>query len=216
MKYERKNKIMSKCPEELKGLLNIFGIDPESVEVHTFGVGVPDEMRYRRNRYENATTEAKKRAETASYNDAVSYLKHLGLSDEKIAEIMQEVEENKRKMNEAAEREKRNKEIIANNVVEMTLRNIAKAYGYTLVNAVWDDGTPHVEAIEKTDHNLGEVEPEIMFDFKAGGFVIKPSSVVLTTRRMAEKYLRAMNNAIGLCNALNQIDYQSWPNLERK
>ena len=98
MKYERKNKIMSKCPEELKGLLNIFGIDPESVEVHAFGVETPDEMRFRKNRFENITTEAKKRAETASYNDAVAYLKHLGLSDEKIAEIMQEVKENKRKM----------------------------------------------------------------------------------------------------------------------
>ena len=207
---------MSKCPEELKGLLNIFGINPESVEVHTFGIETPDEMRFRKNRFENGTTEAKKRVETASYSDAVSYLKHLGLSDEKIAEIMQEVKENKRKMNEAAEREKRNKEIVANNVVEMTLRNIAKAYGYTLVNAVWDDGTPHVDAIEKTDYNLGEVEPEIMFDFKAGCFVIKPSSVVLTTSKMAEKYLRAMNNAVGLCNALNQIDYRSWPSLERE
>lgn len=167
-------------------------------------------------RFEDATAGAKKRAETASYSDDVSYLKHLGLSDEKIAEIMQEVEENKRKMNEDAEREKRNKEIVANNVVEITLKNIAKAYGYTIVNAVWDDGMPHVEKIEKTDYNLGEVEPEIMFDFKAGGFVIKPSSVILTTSRMAEKYLRAMNNAVGLCNALNQIDYRSWPSLERK
>lgn len=207
---------MSKCPEELKGLLNIFGIDPESVEVHAFGVGMPDEMERRRNRFEDATAGAKKRTETASYSDDVSYLKHLGLSDEKIAEIMQEVEENKRKMNEDAEREKRNKEIVANNVVEMTLKNIAKAYGYTIVNAVWDDGMLHVEKIEKTDYNLGEVEPEIMFDFKAGGFVIKPSSVILTTSRMAEKYLRAMNNAVGLCNALNQIDYRSWPSLERK
>lgn len=204
---------MSKCPEELKGLLEILGIDPESVEVHAFGAGAPDGMGCRTNRFENIMEEAKKKAKTLSNDAGISYLQHLGLSDERIKEIMQEAEENKRKKEEAAEAEKRNNESIANNVVEMTLKNIAKAYGYRIVNAVWRNGMPEVEKIEKIKGNMGAVEPEIIFDFNAGGFVIKPSAELITERN-ADRYLIAMNDAIGLCKALNQIDYRSWPRID--
>lgn len=198
---------MSKCPEELRGLLASFGIDPESVEVHAV-----DARNCPVNLLDELASEAKRKAKTVSDDLGAAYMRSLGISNEEIKEIIERAEENRKKKAEAEKAEELQKKLVSNNVVEMTLKSIAKAYGYTLGNAVLINGIPVVDEIERIGESIGKLEPKVRFSVNCGCFVVVPSPEIVEPEN-AETYMQALSNAINMCKALNQIDCRTWPSI---
>lgn len=216
---------MSKCPEELKMFLEMVGIDPESVEIHTVdldkvkeGMGevigcayTPSEFFERIIRgAKSAGQTAKNVAKDMSDEAMKAHLAKNGFSEERINEIMKETEENRKREAEAAEVAKKNKEAVENNVVFMTLKSIAAAHGYKLLNACVKNGTPEVE-IKVDGVNMRVGTPDIVFS-AARGFGVSTNGVYSGDEM--DMVINAMQKAVSCCKSLNSIDWRTWPTVE--
>ena len=211
---------MSKCPKELNSLLKILGIDPGSVEIHMIDGSdiekMNDEPFYAsptrffeslKNNDKSTDENAESIMHDVSDDTMKSYLSHCGFSTERIAEIMNEKEQNRKLKAEAEAAAKKSKEAVANSVVVTTLKSIAKAHGYELVEAYVKDGKPH--AVVENTVGAGVADAEILFSERSYSFCVSVNGVY--AGEGMDVLATAVQRATSCCKALNSIDWRSWP-----
>lgn len=199
----------------------MIGVDPESVEIHMIDpqqIGEAMKNTYSPNEFfEKIVKGAKAAGKTAkdvakemSDEAMKAHLSRNGFSEERIEEIMKETEENRKREEEAAAAAKKNKDALNNNVVFMTLKSIAAAHGYKLVNAYIKDGVP--EATVELATNINNVGAPVITFSSQCGFGISTSGTY--SGDGMDMVLVNTQKAVSCCKSLNSIDWRTWPTLE--
>lgn len=205
---------MSKYPEELKGVLEAIGIDPDSVEIHAYGtmgekeLGFSDFMQSLKTAGSGAINKAKNVSRDMTNEMAASYLRKAGFDENEVVELMKKAEENKKKAEAEAQRKKEQKARTEGDIVGMTLKTIAAAHGYTIKDAVIRDGKPCATILHTKC-----VSSAINIIFNDYKFEVAVAQAIISENRFDE-YISDLNNATSACRALNMIDWRSWPVIE--
>lgn len=194
---------------------HVFGIDPEDIDVKVISASGPhgtyNPLESISKMMENAKTAAENVRDDVSADAMRNYLLRSGFSEDRVNDLIQELEANKRKAAEMKKAEREEAKTVNNNVVEMTLQSIAAAFGYNIKGAVIRNGVPVVGLIKR---KLPETNaPTVVFD-KIGKFKVIPCKSEAMEPYEAENYIELFEEAVNMCKALNQIDCRTWPSVD--